>query len=215
MKVKILLVDDHAMLRSGLRTVFAQQDNFELVGEASTGEMALAQAREKKPDVILMDVHLPDMNGIDVSGKILSEQSSAKIIVFSSEVSRTSVEKALQFGIAGYLSKTSPAEEIIHAVTSVVVGKLYISPEVSGEILKDYGGGTPGVTGKLPPVLTQRDRQLLSMISGGKRNKEIAAELDVSVKSVEAFRSRLMKKTGCLSSAELVRYAVREGIAPP
>jgi DNA-binding NarL/FixJ family response regulator len=206
MKVRVLLVDDHEMLRRGLRTLIAQQANFDLVGEASTGEEALEQALTTKPDVIFMDLHLPDINGIEVSRKILSEHHSAKIIIFSSDVSRALTEEALQAGICGYILKSSASEEIVHAVISVTRGKLYISPDVSAKIMKGPNG--------LNLPLTDRDRQLLRMIAEGQRNKEIASTLDLSVKSVEAVRSRLMKKLDCSSSAELIRYAIREGIVP-
>jgi DNA-binding NarL/FixJ family response regulator len=160
-----------------------------------------------------MDIHLPDMNGIEVSRHILNGQPGIKIIVFSSDTVRTLVDEALQIGVCGYLPKSSSVEELIMAIESVMAGKLYLSPEVSGDILADYRKSLRSDAQPLKPLLSEREKHLLRLIAEGRRNKEISAELGVSIKSVEAYRSRLMKKLGCSSSAELVRYAVRQGIA--
>jgi len=213
MKLRILLVDDHAVLRSGLRQALSQQPSIEVVGEAPTGSQAMALAAELHPDLILMDIHLPDMNGIEVSRHILNGQPGIKIIVFSSDTVRTLVDEALQIGVCGYLPKSSSVEELIMAIESVMAGKLYLSPEVSGDILADYRKSLRSDAQPLKPLLSEREKHLLRLIAEGRRNKEISAELGVSIKSVEAYRSRLMKKLGCSSSAELVRYAVRQGIA--
>lgn len=213
MKAKLLLVDDHAMLRRGLRQALAQQPSFEVVGEASTGAQALRLMEELAPDLVLMDIHLPDMSGIEVSRQILHDHPGAKIIIFSSDIARALVDEALQAGVCGYLPKTCPVEELILAVDAVMTGKLYLSPDVTGDILKDYRNNLLHETPSTKPLLSERERQLLRLIAEGHRNKEISVELKISTKSVEAYRSRLMKKLGCSSSAELVRYAVRQGIA--
>lgn len=212
MKSTVLLADDHAMLRSGLRQTLSQQDNLELVGEASTGSSALKLARELKPDLILMDVHMPEMDGIEASRQILSELPATKIIIFSSDAARALVDEALQVGVCGYLPKEGAVEELLHAIGLVMAGKLYLSPEVSGDILTDY---RKSLQGEGEPSLSDREKHLLRLVAEGRRNKEISAELNLGIKSIEAYRARLMKKLGCSSSAELVRYAVREGIAKP
>jgi len=213
MKTKILLVDDHPMLRSGLRQELAQQPNLELVGEAATGGLAVKLARESPPDLVVMDIHLPDMNGIEVARQILSAQPSVKVVIFSGDTVRAVVDEALQAGVCGYLSKSSPLEELIHAIDLVMAGRLYLSPDVSAEILEDYRKSLTEEAKPLKPLLSDREKQLLRFVAEGRRNKEIATLLSISPKSVEAYRSRVMKKLGCSSSAELVRYAVREGIA--
>lgn len=213
MNLKLLLVDDHAMLRRGLRETLSRQPSLTLVGEAWSGAMALQLANELTPDLVLLDIHLPDMNGIEVSRQILKAHPGMKIVIFSSDAARSLVDEALQAGVCGYLLKTSSGEELMLAINSVTAGNLYLSPEINGNILKDYRKGLLGEKQDAKPLLSDRDKQLLRLIAEGHRNKEISAELDVGIKSVEAYRSRLMKKLSCSSSAELIRYAVREGIA--
>jgi DNA-binding NarL/FixJ family response regulator len=213
MKIRALIVDDHTMLRRGLVQALAPHDRLEVVGEASSGAQAIALAEQHKPELVLMDVHLPDANGIELSRQILANHPAIKIIVFSSDVARPLVDEALQIGVCGYLSKSGSVDELLTAIDSVMDGKLYLSPEVSGDILSDYRRTLQGDTEPAKPELTEREKQLLRLVAEGRRNKEISAELDLSIKSIEAYRSRLMKKLNCSSSAELVRYAVREGIA--
>ncbi len=213
MKIKTILVDDHTMLRSGLRQALAQQPGLEVAGEASTGAQALALVDAIKPELVLMDVHLPDANGVEVSREILSRHPTIKVLIFSSDGNRALVDEALQAGVCGYLSKSGSVEELLTAIESVMAGKLYLSPEVSGDILSDYRKKLQGGPESAKPLLTEREKYLLKLVAEGRRNKEISTELDLSIKSVEAYRSRLMKKLNCASAAELVRYAVREGIA--
>jgi DNA-binding NarL/FixJ family response regulator len=219
MKVKLILVDDHAMFRSGLHHALLLRPNLEVLGEASTGESALTLVKELKPDLVLMDVHLPDMNGIEASRRILNDHPSIKIIIFSGDTIRASVDEALQVGVCGYLSKAGPVDELNLAIDSVMAGKLYLSSEVSGDILNNYREslqdsrkGLLEDTSVTRSFLSEREEQLLRLIAAGRRNKEISAELNISIKSVEAYRARLMKKLGCSNIAELVRYAVRQGI---
>ncbi len=211
--VKILLVDDHVVLRSGLRQVLAQRPDLVLAGEASSGSQALELVRELGPDLVLLDIHLPDIDGVEVSRRILRDHPSVKVVIFSSDTARELVDELLEIGVCGYLSKTSTVEELIAAIDSVMAGKLYLSADVSGGILADYRKKLRNESAPEEPAVSDREKQLLKLVAEGRRNKEISAELNVSVKSVEAYRARLMKKLGCSSSAELVRYAVRAGIA--
>ena len=211
--MKILLVDDHPMLRNGLRMALRQQPRFSVVGEASTAEQAFKLAGELTPDLVVMDIHLPDSSGIDASRRILSALPSTKVVVFSSDPSRALVDQALQAGALGYVFKTGAVEELIHAIDTVMAGRLYLSPEVSGGILEDYRKSLCGESPPAKPALSEADKGLMRLIAQGRRNKEIATQLGLSAKSVEARRSRLMKHLGCANSAELVRYAIREGIA--
>ncbi len=214
MKTRLLLVEDHPLLRHGFRQAVAQQPDLTLVGEAATGAEGLRLARELTPDLVVMDIHLPDMNGIEATRRMMGAGPSIKILIFTGETSRRFVDQALLAGACGYLSKAGALEELIHAITLVMEGKLYLSPEVNAGILEDYRKSL--VEGPEPskPCLSEREKQLLRLISDGRRNKEMAGQLGLSIKSIETYRSRLLKKLGCSSSAELVRYAIREGIAP-
>jgi len=212
MNPKILLVDDDPLVLQGLRKAVAEHPGLTLVGEASTGALALELARTLTPDLVVMDIHLPDRNGIDISRQMLSVLPALKIIIFSSETARPWVDKALQAGVCGYLSKISPAEELIRAVDLVMEGKLYLSPDVTGDILEDYRRGLKRGSAAATSFLREREKQLLRFVAEGRRNKEIAVMMGISTKAVETSRSRLMKKLGCSGSAELVRYAIREGI---
>jgi len=201
------------MLLSGLRQTMAQHPHLTLVGEASTGVLALKLAGELAPDLIVMDIHLPDLNGIEVARQILQAQPSVKVVIFSSDTIRAVVDQALQAGVCGYVSKDSALDELMQAIEAVMAGKLYLSPDVSAGILEDHRRSLVEEFQPPKPELSEREKQLLRLVAEGRRNKEIAVQLSISPKSVEANRSRLMKKLGCNSSAELVRYAVREGIA--
>ena len=215
MTLRILLVDDHPMLRNGVRQCISQGPNFSVVGEASTGQEAIQLAADLSPDIVIMDAHLPDMFGTEATRRILVRAPQTKIIFFSSDGTRFLVDEALQVGACGFVWKQGSVSELIQAIEMVMEGRLYLSPEISAPIIHDYRTSLAG-DGPMPSrALSERDKQLLRMIAEGRRNKEIATALKISVKSAEAYRSRLMKKLGCASSAELVRFAIREGIAVP
>ena len=211
---KIVIVDDHPLMRLGLRQVFSMQSRFTLAGEAASGEEALEWARRTAPDLVIMDSQLRDMSSAELVAGVTSLAPSAKFLVLTSDLSRASVDNALQSGVDGYLSTWSSVEELVHAVDMVLNGKVYLSPEVSTGIIEDYRQTLAAPATDKTPVSIQ-DRKLLKLICEGRRNKEIAAFLNISLKSVEAYRSRLMKKLGYSSSAELIRYAVRERIIQP
>ncbi len=212
MNVKVFLVDDHPLFRSGLRQALAQRSGLTVVGEASTGATALTLAVELAPDLILIGGHLPDMDGVEVTRRILEALPSGRILLLARDPARSRVDDALQAGARGYLSKRSTAAELIQAIEMVMAGKLYLSPEVSVSILEDYRKGLVEEPEPLRPSLSDRDKQLLWLVAEGRRNKDIAVEFTISPKAVEAYRSRLMKKLGCSSLAALVRYTIREGI---
>jgi DNA-binding NarL/FixJ family response regulator len=214
MQTKMLLVDDHPMLLHGLREALIRQPNLTLLGEASTGAMALKLLRELTPDLVVMDVHLPDASGISTARQMLEFQPSVKIIIFTGDGSRSLVDDALQAGVCGYILKGSVMEVVIQAIDVVMAGKLYLSPEVSAGLLEDHRKSLQEESKPTKPILTERERHLLRLIAEGHRNKEIATSMKLSPNSIETYRARLMKKTLCRSTAEVVRYAIREGIAP-
>lgn len=214
MNAKLLLVDGHPMMLRGLREAVAQQPNFEVLGEASTGAMALTLTQELRPDLVLMDVHLNDMSGIFAARQIIDTQPAVKVMVFSRDGARALVDDALQSGVRGFVLKVSPVEEVMGAINMVMAGKLYVSPAVSAGIVEDHKENLRQESVPPKPVLTEREKQLLRLIAEGRRNKEIAVSLKLAPNSVETYRTRLMKKILCRSTAELVRYAIREGISP-
>jgi len=202
------------MLLNGMRQALSEHSNLTLVGAAATGAEALKLARDLTPDLVIMDIHLPDMNGIEATRQILKVQPSVKVLIFNKDANRTLVQEALQAGASGYVLKKGKVSELIHAIEEVMGGKLYFSAEVSIGITEDYQRTLIGKSEPSKPVLSEREKQLLRLIALGQRNKEIAAKLKLSPNSIETYRARLMKKVGYRNTAELVRYAIREGIAP-
>jgi DNA-binding NarL/FixJ family response regulator len=214
--MKILLVDDHRLFREGLRMLIAHDlPSAVIVGEVGTAAAALSSAQDSRPDLIIMDIHLPDGNGIDVSRQILAEVPEARIIIVSAETNLWFVKDALRAGISGYLLKSNASEELSQAIHAVLDGRLHLSKEASLVALQDYKETLRAMDAPLRPRLSGRELQVLRFIAEGRRTKEIAEQLQVGVKTAETYRQRLIKKLRCDSTAELVRYAIREGIVPP
>ncbi len=209
---KVLIVDDHPLMRQGLRRALEAQAEMTIVGECSNGHEALQSVQQGAPDLVIMDIHLPDVSGIKVSRRILAETSGTKVIILSADSDRELVDEALQIGVCGYLLKSGAVEEVARAVRMVADGRLYLSPEVASIVLGDYRRML--VAGKSPmkPVLTERERQVLRYVAEGLQNKEVASQLNISPKAAERTRARIMDKLGYRSVAELTRYAIREGI---
>jgi DNA-binding NarL/FixJ family response regulator len=212
-EIKILLVDDHRLMREGIRAMLLNHSTLRVVGEADSRLSALEQVRAIQPDVVVMDIHLPGENGIEISTQILTEFPRTKIIILSGDIELPSIQKALQIGVTGYLSKNDPPEEIVRAIQDVMDQRVYLCRDVAAIVAQDYVKTVVNQTTPGKPVLSERELLLLRLIAEGKRNKEIADTLQVTAKSVETYRSRLMHKLNCNSTAELTRYALREGIS--
>lgn len=211
--VRILLVDDHEMMRKGLLLLLQSQPDVSVVGEASSAPDALAQVRAQQPGLVIMDVHLPDTDGIETSRQILAEFPATKIVALSADPDLALVNAALQAGVAAYLTKDCGPDELLKAIRAALENRIYLSPDVASVVVHDYMRTVIHKSSSDRPRLSDREQQLLKLVAEGKRNKEIATVLNVGVKSVETYRSRLMKKLGCSSTVELTRYALREGIA--
>lgn len=213
MKIRILLVDDHPMMRAGLRAVIAKRPELVVVGEAGDGETALALARELDPEVVVMDVALPGLNGVEATRRLLAAQPGVKVIALSLHDDRRYVLAMLRAGAAAYLVKTSAAEQLIQAVDAVVAGQAFLSPEVATVAVEHLGLRNPGAPGR-PPAnsLTERQREVLRLLAEGKSSKEIAKDLGVATRTVESHRRDIMRKLDLHSVAELVKYAIREGL---
>ncbi len=207
---KILLVDDHGIVRQGVKLILESETNLQVIGEAADANAAVAKARELQPDVVVMDIHLAGSDGIDASRRILAAHPATKIVVLSAEATPDIVNRALQSGISGYVIKEEAGDELIRAIQTVLTNRFYLCPAITTALIRAQSFSTP------PPAalaLTDREKEVLYLVASGLRNKEIAEKLNLSIKSIEANRSRLMTKLGCSSAAELVRFAVREGIA--
>jgi DNA-binding NarL/FixJ family response regulator len=213
-QISILLVDDHQIVRSGLRSLFDDQKDMKVIAEAENGRAAVQMARDLSPDVVVMDITMPDLNGIEATRQILKEAPGAKVIALSEHTDRRYVSEALKAGAVGYLPKAVPFEELVEAVRIVAAGKVYLSPKVANVVVEAYvrGGGGPNEDSSAFSILSAREREVLQLIAEGLATKEVAAHLHVSIKTVETHRAKTMEKLNLHSLAELTKYAIREGL---
>ncbi|RJR48391.1 MAG: DNA-binding response regulator [Deltaproteobacteria bacterium] len=211
MAIKIILADDHKIVRQGLRTMLESEADIEVIGEADDGRMAVRLARELSPQVIIMDVGMPDLNGIEATRQVLAESPGIKVIGLSMHCDRRFVMNMLKAGASGYLLKDSAFEELAGAIRMVLGGKVYLSTEIANIVVKDYlqGGGDESVFS----VLTPREREVLQLMAEGKSSRQIADHLIISIKTVETHRMQIMHKLQIFSVAELTKYAIREGLS--
>jgi len=213
MKARILLVDDHEVLRDGLRMKIRQQPDMEVVGEAGNGQAALERIQELSPDLVVVDVHMEDMTGIDLTRQVLRDHPRMKIVVLSAYPDSDLVSQAVQAGVCGYVLKANAGDDLIRALRTVLAGKSYFCPEVATVLMEDYRRLLSTKDCPPPSPLSEREREVLKLTAEGVRTKEIADRLHISLKTVETHRAHLMTKLGCASVVELTRYALREGIA--
>lgn len=210
MATRILLVDDHQVLREGLRSLLEQQPEMEVVGEAGDGMMALRLVRELGPDVIIMDVNMEGMDGIDATRMISREHPDTRVLALSMFLRKTFVTEMFKSGAAGYLLKDNAFAEIVEAIRTISTGERYVCGKVAALLVDEYvqdGAGDSSGT-----RLTKRELEVVRMLADGKTSKEIALITETSVKTVDACRRRVMHKLGIASLAELVKYAIREGL---
>ena len=206
--IRILLADDHVLVRQGFRMILAAQPDMEIVGEAGNGREAVEMAENLKPDVIVMDVAMPELNGIEATRRLAGSMPRTRVLALSMHKDSVYVREILRAGARGYLLKDSADADLLAAVRAVAKGDGYLSPGVSDAVLTDY---RRHVTDPLD-LLTSREREVLQMIAEGKTNKEIATALNLSVYTVEAHRGRVMEKLNLHSTGELVRFALRNGL---
>lgn len=212
--LRILLFDDHQLFRIGLRMILERAPGMDVVADAGDGVTALELAQRTNPDVVIADIHLPGEDGITIAGQILEICPAAKVIFLSSDADIALVRRALDAGGRGYLLKDNAAQDLLRAIEAAMQGGIYLCPEVANSLVKDYRQ-TNEVPSTPPPLLSERESAVLRLLAEGLRNKEIAVRLKVGTKSVETYRSRMMKKLGYHSTAELIRHAVREGLIAP
>lgn len=209
--MKILLVDDHGIIREGLATLL-QQAGHEVVGEAADGRSAVRLAADLRPDMIVMDIGMAGMNGIDATREIVTERPTARVVALSMHSDPTYVARMLQAGARAYLLKESAFEELADAIAECNRGGIYLSRKITGVVVGDYLDRLTGVPAPPPVSLTPKERQVLQLVAEGLSTKEIAKRLFISTKTVETHRQNIMNRIGIRSIAQLTKYAIRHGL---
>ncbi|HEX7053582.1 MAG TPA: response regulator transcription factor [Burkholderiales bacterium] len=211
--IRVLLADDHALVRAGIRSLLGAMAEVEVVGEAASGEEALELAARQQPDVVLMDIAMRGMTGLQAAALMRERLPQVRVVILSMHSGEEYVLQALRAGAAGYLLKDAATGELELALRSVMRGESWLSPAVSRQVVEGYVQRTGGESA--PEVLTARQREVLRLVAGGKSTKEIAFLLNLSVKTVETHRAQIMDRLGIRDVAGLVRYALRTGLVPP
>jgi DNA-binding NarL/FixJ family response regulator len=212
MGIKVLVADDHVILRHGLRLSLEQDGEIQVVAEAGNGRETLEMVQTHDPDVVLMDVSMPDMNGIEATRKIMAESSGVRVLGLSMHLDKRYVMGMLMAGAAGYLIKSCPFEELVLAVRTVAEGKVYLSPEIAGVVLDRAVKPGEACNGAVTSGLTPREREVLQLVAEGNTTRDIADRLALSERTVETHRRQIMNKLNLRSVAELTKLAVREGL---
>ncbi|MEP7351672.1 MAG: response regulator transcription factor [Acidobacteriota bacterium] len=211
--IRILLADDHTVMRRGLRALLERQDGFAVVAEAADGREAVDTAAATSPDVVVMDVGMPNLNGIEAARRITEKRPETAVVILSMHADESYVLRALKSGARGYLLKDSPEGDLINAIRAVHRGKAFFSPEISKLLAEDYMRQMKqrGVEDSYE-LLTPREREILQMLGEGKSNKDVATKLSLSLYTVETHRGNILEKLNLHSTAEMILYAVRKGI---
>jgi two-component system, NarL family, response regulator NreC len=207
--IRVLVVDDHAVVRSGIRLLLAQEPDIEPVGEASTGREAIFEARSLKPDVVLMDVVMPDQTGLEALPRLLHEHPGIKVLMLSMQDDPRYVREAFAAGASGYVLKEAADTEVVDAVREVARGGRYVNPELGARLVADEAEAQRRAE---EDPLSDREREVLRLLALGHTNQEIARQLYISVRTAETHRAHIMQKLGLTSRAELVRYAMSRGL---
>lgn len=211
MAVRVLMVDDHEIVRQGLCSLIDNETNMEVVGEAGDGRAAVKLAQELKPDVIVMDVNMPGMDGIDAARRIINDVPDVKIVALSMYPKKSFVVGMLKAGALGYILKDYAFDELVKAINIAVTGKKYLCPKAISIIVDDFIRN-PYENTSVDKIFTSREIEILKLLADGKQSKEIALLLNLSIKTIDACRRRIMQKLNVESIAELVKYAIREGL---
>ena len=210
--IRILIADDHKIMREGLLSLLEKQQNMEVIAEAENGRKAVQLALAKRPDIVIMDISMPDLNGIEATRQILAELSETRVIALSMHSDKRFVVEMFQAGASGFLLKDCAYQELALAINTVAARQTYLSPEVAGVMIEDYINRFPAPTSSPSSILTGREREVLQLVAEGWPTKKIADHLYVSVKTVETHRRQIMKKLDIYSIADLTKYAIREGL---
>ena len=212
MSIRVLIADDHTIFREGLRGLLERERDLSVVGEAGNGIEAVKLARDLQPDVVVMDISMPEMNGIDATRAICAENAAIRVLALSMESDRRFIVEVLESGAIGYVLKDAFFKDLATAIRIVATGERFLCPRITELIVKDYLERVPDGLPLTFESLTTRERELLQLIATGKNTKEIAHHFGISIKTVEVHRHAIMKKLDLYSIAELTKYAVREGL---
>jgi two-component system response regulator NreC len=212
--IKVVLADDHQIVRHGLRSLLSAEPDIKVVGEADNGRAVVRLVQELSPQVVIMDISMPDLNGIEATRQILTDCSGVKVIALSMHSDSLFVLNMFKAGASGYLLKDCALEELVKAVRTVMNRKIYLSPSISDIVIKDFviGWSPEDSSSSAYSILTAREREVLQLMAEGKTTNQIAESLCISVKTVEAHRKQLMTKLDIHSVAELTKYAIRQGL---
>ena len=213
--IRVLIADDHAVVRQGLRTFLALQDDMEVVADAADGEEAVRAAREHAPDIVLMDLVMPNMDGVEATRRIASERPATRVIALTSFLEDDKVLPAVRAGAAGYLLKDVGPPELVRAIRTVHGGEALLHPAVAARVLEEVAAPAPPAPAppRSEPGLTPREREVLALVARGLANKRIAQELGIAEKTVKIHVSRILHKLGVADRTQAALYAVREGLA--
>lgn len=212
MAIRIIVADDHDVVRDGLCSLIEREEDMDVIGQADNGRSAVELAGELKPDVIVMDIGMPDLNGIDATRQITAQAPDTKIIALSMHSDSGYVAEMLKAGASAYLTKDEPGKEVVRAIRIVIKKGIYLPPALAGVMVQDYVRQPVGSQGGAFSTLTAREREVLQLLAEGKSIKETAAQLHVSISTIETHRRNLMDKLDIYSVAELTKYAIREGL---
>ena len=215
MNTRILLADDHEIFLEGLRGLLEKEHDMQVVGEAPDGRAAVRLARELSPNVVIMDITMPGLNGIEATRQIVAADPAVKVVALSMHSTRRFMAEVLKAGASGYLLKESAVAELILAIRTVTAGRAYLTPRITGAVLDDYVRHVPAREGAALASLTAREREVLQLLAEGQSTKEMAAGLHVSVKTIEAHRAHIMEKLRIDNVAGLTKFAISEGLTSP
>jgi two-component system response regulator NreC len=212
MAKKILIADDHKLMREGLRTLIEKQKGLEVIAEADNGREAVKLVRDLEPEIVIMDIAMPVLNGIEATRQIVSELEKTKVIVLSMHADKRFIIKALKMGASAYLLKDSAFKDLVQAINEVVKDKIFLSPRITDIVIDDYINSKSNEDTSDLYKLSGREREVLQLIAEGKTTKEISSRLYISIKTVETHRKKIMDKLDIHNIADLTKYAIREGM---
>jgi two-component system response regulator NreC len=213
MSIKLVLADDHSLIRVGLQSLIEKETDLQIIGQASDGRQTVSLVQKLKPDIVIMDISMPGLNGIEATRQIKAIDENIKIIALSVHDEALYVRRMLKAGASGYLVKHSDFNELVEAIRAVMRDQLYLSPRISNELVRDYLKHLPDDEATAFSILSEREREILQLLAEGKTKQEIAKILFLSVKTVDSHRQNIMNKLSITTLSDLIRYAIREGIS--